>query len=95
MLERYRIAEQMASAVTATSTAPRRQEPTAPAARPAREDRRTAARPWSNKTRDAADGTGSAESAGASKTRQAATRPGRTDGSVAPDIKGDSEWREF
>ena len=93
MLERYRIAEQMTSAVSAAATGALRKEPSARATHAAREERRSNARPWSSPTRGATDGKGSSD--GAAATRPILPRPGRTDGNVVPDPQADSEWREF
>jgi methyl-accepting chemotaxis protein len=87
MLERYRVAEQMANAL------PHRQaEAAAPAPAPApRAERRSAARPWSNRGRGADPGAAAAPKA-AHAAQAAATR---ANGAGAADGKADTEWREF
>ncbi len=86
MLERYRVAEQSAQAAAAAAAV--RQAPTsAPSAPAARADRRSGARPWSGRARDAG-GNAAPKAAQATGARANGAR-------VAPDTKGDTEWREF
>jgi methyl-accepting chemotaxis protein len=80
MLERYRVTEQMA---TATAPATRRAEPAKAAAASGRVERRSAARPWSNKNPGRAAATKPAAEA-------AAPRKARANGNDT-----DTEWKEF
>ena len=87
MLERYRVAEQMANATAAA--APMRHAEAAAAAAAAdaraRAERRSAERPWSNR------GEGRSAAVGAAN---AARQPARAKG-AQPAEKGDTEWQEF
>jgi methyl-accepting chemotaxis protein len=86
MLERYRVAEQLANAA-----AQRQPAGAAPASTQAdRSERRSATRPWSNRARGS-EAAGAA--APASKAPQAAA--GRANGVPAADTKAGTEWREF
>ena len=86
MLERYRVAEQMAGAVAATT---RRAEPAPASAQSPRGDRRGGSRPWSSRGQAAGAAAGAANAT--PKTAQTAAR---ANGTNATD-KGDTEWREF
>jgi methyl-accepting chemotaxis protein len=80
MLERYRVAEEMARA---SAPAARRAEPVKAASAPARGERRSGSRPWSNKTPGRAPAAQPAADA-------SATRKARANGNDA-----DTEWKEF
>jgi methyl-accepting chemotaxis protein len=80
MLERYRVAEEMARA---SAPAPRRAEPVKAASAPARGERRSGSRPWSNKTPGRAPAAQPAADA-------SAPRKARANGNDA-----DTEWKEF
>ena len=80
MLERYRVAEQLASSAAA---AIRHAQPAAASPQSARVERRTEARPWSNRARGG--------DAAAPRAPQATTGARAT----GADAKADTEWREF
>jgi methyl-accepting chemotaxis protein len=90
MLERYRVAEQMAQAAVAAMSVRNAQPAPAPAQQP-RTERRSAARPWSSRKRG---GEAAGTANGARRTAQTAAP--RANGALATDTKTtDSEWREF
>ena len=80
MLERYRVAEQLAGAAAADAL--RHAEPVAAPAQGSRAERRSVARPWSNRPR------------GGDAVAPKVTQPAVARASGA-DAKADTEWREF
>ena len=89
MLERYRIAEQMAQAAAASVVAAARHGDMPPPSQAGRAERRSATRPWSNRTRSEPPG---AAVPGDTPRKKAAVNSSGA-GAAADDT--DSEWREF
>jgi methyl-accepting chemotaxis protein len=90
MLERYRVAGQMANAVAQAGPV-RRAEPD-PASGQSRGDRRSTARPWTNRGQSASQA--ASPSAGAANAAPRMAQAARAN-SAQPADKGDTEWREF